>query len=397
MRSLLGLAVVLCLGISTFACSDDSESSSGNGGSGATGAQGGTAGSTGGSAAGGAGGGTAGTGGNPNAFEIQAFDRERITSDSSQPNFQHVETEVDLQRGPFEKVTLIVDLESTCYPFETWLGPNPSNPPPAGQSWPADCDAFDRNFEFTLDEPENDGDPPAIELVRAITPFGGPMHLEVDITDVANGIAPGPHRLRSHISTWSDSEGKVSGSNGGWNVSAKIQVSPGAAPRNVLAVIPLYNGSHGAESPMPIDFQIPEGTTSTRVEYRATGHGGVLPSPGCGQPGEEFCKRDHRFYADGTQFDRQQPWRDDCKDLCTRKTFSTGGGSLEYCAENPCGAIQSVEAPRANWCPGSVTPPIDFERPEYTAPGQHSFSWTITPVADGGSWRVSAMLFAFGD
>ncbi len=406
MRSLVGLAVALCLGFTTLACSDDADSGGNGGSGGSTGGQGGSAGTSGsaGTGAAGSGGsagataGAGGVGGNPNAFDVQAFDHDRITSQSGEPNFQQIETDIDLKQGPFEKVMLIVDLESTCYPFDSWLGPNPSNPPPSGQKWPADCDAFDRNFEFTLDDPQNDGDPPAIELVRAITPFGGPLHFEIDITDVANGITPGPHRLRSHISTWSDGAGQVSGSNGGWFVSAKIQVSPGPAPRNVLAVIPLYNGSHGAESPMPIDFDVPQGTTSTRVEYRATGHGGVYPSPGCSQPGEEFCKRDHRFFADGTQFDRQQPWRTDCKDLCTRATFTNaGGGSFEYCEENPCGAIQSVEAERANWCPGSVTPPFDFERTEYSTAGQHSFGWTITPVADGGSWRVSATFFAFGD
>lgn len=408
MRSLLGVAIALCL--VAVGCSEDDAGgggggSAGSGGSGATAGTGGQAGSASGGSAGtgGAGGSTAvggsgGTAGNPNTFEIQAFERDRITSQQGEPNFQHIETEIDLKDGPFEKVTLIVDLESTCFPFDSWLGPNPTNPPPTGHNWPADCDAFDRNFEFTLDEPTQAGEPPAIELVRAITPFGGPLHIEVDITDVANGIAPGTHRLRSHISTWSDGAGQVSGSNGGWNVSAKIRVSPGTAPRKVLAVIPLYNGSHGAMSPEHVDFTVPEGTTSTRIEYRATGHGGVYPSPGCSQPGEEFCKRDHRFFADGTQVDRQQPWRGDCKDLCTRATFTTaGGGSFEYCAENPCGAIQSVEAERANWCPGSVTPPIDFARPEYNTAGQHSFGWTVSPVADGGSWRVSATFFAFGD
>jgi hypothetical protein len=43
---------------------------------------------------------------------------------------------------------------------------------------PADCDAFDRNFEIALDEPDADsGAPPGLELVRAITPFGGPLRL----------------------------------------------------------------------------------------------------------------------------------------------------------------------------------------------------------------------------
>src|SRR5690606_33011124 len=218
------------------------------------------------------------------------------------------------------------------------------------------------------------------------------LHFGIDITDVANGVGPGMHRLRTHISTWSDGAGVVSGSDGGWFVSAKIEATPGKAPRQVLAVIPLYNGSHGANMPPAATFQVPQGTVSNRVEYRATGHGGVYPSPGCTQPGEEFCRRDHRISADGTQFERFVPWRADCKELCTRATY----GNLEYCAENPCGAIQSVEASRAGWCPGSVSPAFTWERPEFNVAGSHDFSWDISPVADGGSWRVSATYFAFG-
>src|SRR5205814_1914539 len=83
-----------------------------------------------------------------------------------------------------------------------------------------------------LDPPAKDGDPPAIELIRAITPFGGPLHVEADITDVLNGL-PGPHRLQAYIDTWSDSAGRVSGSDGGWTVSARVKVQPGSSPRRV--------------------------------------------------------------------------------------------------------------------------------------------------------------------
>ena len=43
--------------------------------------------------------------------------------------------------GAYAQATLIVDLASTCFPFESAAAP------PAGQNWPADCDAFDRNFD----------------------------------------------------------------------------------------------------------------------------------------------------------------------------------------------------------------------------------------------------------
>jgi hypothetical protein len=64
--------------------------------------------------------------------------------------------------------------------------------------------------------------------------------------------------------------------------------------------------------------------------------------------------------------------------------------------ENPCGAIQSVQASRANWCPGSLTPPFQWESQAPASPGEHTFSWAIGTVAEGGVWRLSAHYLAFG-
>src|SRR5438094_104899 len=108
------------------------------------------------------------------AYTIEAFDSVRISSHSEEPNFQKASATLDFKDGPFASALLIVDLATTCYPFENW------STPPAGQNWPADCDAFDRNFEISLDG--------KLELMRAITPFGGPEHQEIDITDVVNGL-----------------------------------------------------------------------------------------------------------------------------------------------------------------------------------------------------------------
>lgn len=324
-------------------------------------------------------------------FTQVAFDDVRITSEQGQPNFQNVRAEVDFGTTKVAKATMIVDLGTTCFPFAKWA----SNPPPQGQNWPADCDAFDRNFEFTLDDPNDASEPPAIELVRAITPFGGPLHLEIDVTDVVNA-RPGKHRLRSYIATWSDGAGRVSGSRGGWNVSARFVLEPGTPPRNVLAVVPLYNGSmSAAELAAPIAFDIPAGTAAAHVEYRTTGHGGGDDDT-CLGPAEEFCRRTHTFSVDGTAVKRWDPVRLDCKNLCTLTPLNDAG-TQQYCKENPCGDIGSVRASRANWCPGSMTPPVVLETPTLLTAGRHTASWTISKVASGGSWRTSAVLFAYGD
>ena len=346
---------------------------------------------------GGGSGGNGGSGGSEpvyaDPYSIQAFDQDRIVSDQSAPNFHDIFASVDFHDGPFAAVTLVIDLDSTCYPFESWQ----DNPPPAGQNWPADCDAFDRNFEWSLDNPKDDPNaPPGLELVRAITPFGGPLHLEVDITDVANAM-PGEHELRAHISTWSDGAGQVSGSNGGWTVSARIEVTPGAAPRNVLAVVPLYFGSQTDDAgPDPIAFTAPAETVAGRIDYRVTGHGGGAGGLSCIGPAEEFCKRDHTVAIDSVDLPSFVPWRTDCADLCTLAHYGPLNGGFDYCQENPCGAIQSVEAPRANWCPGSLTPPFFFDEAALGVPGEHTFDWTIANVADGGSWVVSATYIAYG-
>src|SRR5882724_11740438 len=120
----------------------------------------------------------------PAQQSIAVFDAARISSASSDPNFQELSADLDLSGGPFLSATLIVDLATTCVPFSSWA----DDPPPKGQNWPADCDAFDRNFEISLDGPEpsdagvSAASGPGLELVRAITPFGGPMHVERDLT-----------------------------------------------------------------------------------------------------------------------------------------------------------------------------------------------------------------------
>lgn len=326
-------------------------------------------------------------------YSLEPFTDTRITSRGGTPDFQRIRADIDLAGGSFASVTLIVDLASTCFPFEGWT----SNPPPSGQRWPADCDAFDRNFEFTLDEPLADGDPPAFELVRAITPFGGPLHFEADMTDLANA-RPGAHRLDAFIATWSDGAGQVSGSDGGWNVSARIDVVPGDAPRRVLAAVPLFNGRlDSATAPEAIPFDVPEGATRSRVELRVTGHGGGAPTADCIGPAEEFCSRWHHVYLDDVEREPFVPWRSDCEALCTVTHYGAPGSGFDYCLENPCGNMSSVRAPRANWCPGSVTPALEWDAVELATPGPHTFRHAVDAVAAGGSWRVSATYYAFGD
>ncbi|MCA9666385.1 MAG: hypothetical protein KC503_12380 [Myxococcales bacterium] len=316
---------------------------------------------------------------------ITIFDRVRINS-RGDTNVRRADAPMRIARGAYAKATLVVDLETSCFPF-TWT-------PPAGQRWPEDCDAFDRNFELRVDPPADAAaGPPSFEPMRAITPFGGPLHLEIDVTDLANA-RPGDHTLRVVIPTYSDASGQITGSNGGWWVTVKLDTVPGAPPREVLAAIPLFDHTYKAgDGEQRVDIDVPDGTTKGVIAYRVTGHGGAQPSgdKACIGGADEFCQRRHHLLVDGKEIDAPAPWRNDCATLCTL----TPGPFGDYCKENPCGAISSVRASRANWCPGSLTAPLVYEVPALAKPGKHTFAYAIDNVHSGGSWRVSAVYYAY--
>lgn len=306
---------------------------------------------------------------------------------------QHQDVPYDVGPGTFSKVTLVVDLESDCFPWEKWQ----TNPPPQDQNWPASCDAFDRTMGFISDPAADAASPPGFELLRAITPFGGPLHLEADITDYANAH-PGAHTLRSYISSWPDGAGQVSGSAGGWHLSVRVEVEPGPAPRKVLAALSLFQADLG-ETPAPAtSFSLPDGVAKVELEYRVSGHGGAADNSGdCIGPAEEFCRRAHHVSFDDKLLSSITPWRTDCDALCTITDNPLPVGPSKYCAENPCGAISSVQAPRANWCPGSIVEPFRGPVKGVLGPGpDHTFAFAIDGVVPGGLWTVSAVLFAYG-
>jgi hypothetical protein len=221
--------------------------------------------------------------------------------------------------------------------------------------------------------------------------------VETDLTDIANAL-PGKHTLRVVIPTWSDGAGKVSGSNGGWSVTASMKVRSGKPPRSVLAVLPLVNRVHlPATVAQDVAYQVPVGAKSMRFEYLATGHGAGAGDAACIGPAEEFCKRTHTLLLDGAAIESQLLWRTDCDQLCTVSQYAfPGSAPFDYCKENPCGAMGSVRAPRANWCPGSVTSPFTLTLLS-PAPGAHTFRYGIDKVAAGGSWRISSQLIIYGE
>ena len=323
--------------------------------------------------------------------KVWVFDAVRISSDESAEHFQSATTSVDFGVAPLSRATLRVELESPCFPFDKWT----RSSIPEGHLWPEACDAFDRTFQLSIDDRENaDNGLPGLEFARAITPFGGPLALEFDLTDLANGLS-GTHTLKVEIPTYSDPDGQVSGAKGEWLVSASLELVRGTPPRRVLAVVPLAYTAQAAASGQPLQFETPEGTGRGLIEYRVTGHGGGPRGRNCLGPADEFCRREHQLYLDDQLVDAFEPWRNDCAALCTLAHYESDLLEIDYCAENPCGATSSVRASRANWCPGSLTAPRLVENDALAVPGFHEFKWTIDEIGEGGSWLLSAVYYAY--
>jgi hypothetical protein len=322
-------------------------------------------------------------------LRVQILTSVHISSSESAEHFQRALADVDFGQELVARASLRVTLESPCFPFARWADAGV----PDGQNWPASCDAFDRTLSVTLDESAPaSADAPGLELLRAITPFGGPLEVEADVTDVVNGL-PGQHQLGLRIDTWSDADGLVSGSNGEWLASAELLLWPGTPPRRVLAVLPLALGAQTEVEAEAVTFEVPAGTGSAHIEYLVTGHGGAF-APGCLGPAEEFCQRTHELRLDGDLLPELRPWRD-CSDRCTLTRNDSGYGPSQYCAENPCADPNSARAPRANWCPGSATAPFVLQAAALTTAGEHELTRSILGLAPGGSWYVSATYFAF--
>ena len=310
---------------------------------------------------------------------------------------QYMDRPFDLGAGPFAEVTLTFQLESPCFPFDKWT----ESPPPEGQMFPAQCDRFDRLMYFEVDPVAATGDAtaaPGLQVLRAITPYGGPLEKSADITDFAN-TQPGPHSLRSFLGTWVDDQGQVSGSDGGYFLSVTIHVQHGAPKRRALGVTSLYSGWFSLESPMTdLEFTLPEGTTHAELQYLVTGHGGAMdPSSACIGAAEEFCQRTHHLTVDGAEltpagYPRAAfiPWRDDCG--CSRAQGHPMMGT--YCKENPNRMESSVTAPRPNWCPGddvsSIVAPLSAAQAK---PGLHRARFAIDDMYPEGRWQVALAVY----
>ena len=178
---------------------------------------------------------------------------------------------------------------------------------PPGHNFPRLCDGFDRTFLLSLDDPTDpDGEPPGIELVRAITPFGGPPGRR------------GHHRRcerppgASTTFTSTSRRGSIRRSR-----ERRRRRMDRVGPHRPRAGNPTSFGAFGRSADVrkpherelgPLSFTVPGATTpASSTARRATAGQWVPDDANCIGPAEEFCERSHAISLDGALLARVRP------------------------------------------------------------------------------------------
>jgi hypothetical protein len=170
-----------------------------------------------------------------------------------------------------------------------------------------------------------------IELARFITPYAGSVNnswsrtVYFDVTDY-RGILTDSTEVQAHYGGWQD----------GFTITLDFIFIEGMPPRNVLEIIPLYDGAfnYGTTNSIenylvPVTVTPPAGTQGAALHFTPTGHG-FNNNEDCA----EFCPKEYYIKADGVQVDDGLIWKDDCG---WNPMFPQSGTWLYD---------------RANWCPG---------------------------------------------
>ncbi len=242
----------------------------------------------------------------------------------------------------------------------TALQPTTPEPPQDEPSFPATTAAADE-----------------IELMRFVTPFGGPATYTADLTAFAP-LLEGETSLRVWISTWTKPA---------WKVTLTLAyTSDGAGYRRPRWATPIFNSEVTAEQGLlKTTINVPEGLARPRLHLISTGHA----TDGMG--GDEFISRMHVLRIDGFEVARWRPW-------------SENGGPLR--SANPTSGRMNIDGrqlwasdlDRSGWHPGLSVDPLQIPLPELT-PGKHSIELEILNIRSKdesgyGYWRVSAIVVA---
>lgn len=181
---------------------------------------------------------------------------------------------------------------------------------------------------------------------------------------------------------------------GGHKASLQFKYYPGydgeGVAENKTWIMPVFNSTNLMEmggqeygtmfdkDSLTVTVDVPQGVKNLKLRYLTTGHGGW-------GGGDEFVPKLNEIFADGKRVYHFIPWREDC---ATYRLLNPASGNFGN-------GLSSSDLSRSNWCPGTITLPVEIPLPELT-PGKHTFQVAI-PLGkpEGGSfsaWNVSGVL-----
>lgn len=264
---------------------------------------------------------------------------------------------------------------------------------------------------------------PVKELLRFMTPFGigayndsmelrRPVYIprweeqvewQRDVSELLTQMQ-GEFYVGVWVDTWTAE---------GYEVSVELQYDETEAPclpkkaPHVLAItntVPYGGGQQlpdfFAETPLSVDFHLPENAQNPRLYYTITGHGGH-------SGGDEFVRNRNRVLLNGQPILDTIPWRDDCASF---RRFNPGSGvwlitdTTEYIDWEARAYREKVieerqassDLSRSNWCPGSQVNPYVLPLADLPA-GTHTLQIELPDAQPSGPnefnhWLVSAYL-----
>lgn len=181
---------------------------------------------------------------------------------------------------------------------------------------------------------------------------------------------------------------------GGHKASLQFKYYPGydgeGVAENKTWIMPIFNSTNLMEmggqeygtmfdkDSLTVTVDVPQGVKNLKLRYLTTGHGGW-------GGGDEFVPKLNEIFADGKRVYHFIPWREDC---ATYRLLNPASGNFGN-------GLSSSDLSRSNWCPGTITLPVEIPLPDL-APGKHTIQVAI-PLGkpEGGSfsaWNVSGVL-----
>ncbi|MBK8946861.1 MAG: peptide-N-glycosidase [Ignavibacteriae bacterium] len=240
---------------------------------------------------------------------------------------------------------------------------------------------------------------PPLELMRFFTPFG--VRKFNDYTQIEGYNWADSIIYRREITDLLPNEGKEiwvgifigNYDKGGHVASVNFKIYPSFVPSektenvwiksifNTVNIMEMSDQNYGTmfhNDSLKVSVNIPVGLENMKLKFTSTGHGGW-------ENGDEFNKKLNEIFIDDKLIYSFIPWRDDCG---TFRLSNPSSGNFEN-------GLSSSDLSRSNWCPGTVTVPVEIDLSNLSA-GKHTFKIAI-PIGEkeGGSfssWNVSGVL-----